>query len=359
MIKKLDFYIIKKFIGTFLFMIGAFVIIAVVFDISENIDDLLQSEASLWEIIVDYYFNFCLYYGNLLSSFIIFLTVIWFTSKLAQRSEIIAMLSSGISYNRILRPYFIVSLSMIIISLAFGHYVVPLANKRKFEFEVKYLKEQLTIQDKNIHREIEPGLIAYFQRYNPENLGGSNFSLEHWNEGKLTFKLLSSSANFKPETQSWSISNAQVRIFKDSTEQVCFKQKLDTVLEVRPEDFGLRSEIVATMNWSELNSFIDDQKLSGSGNVAKFELERENRTATPFSILVLTVIGVSIASRKSRGGIGFHLALAIIIGFIFIFVSRITAVSAMNLGVPSEIAVWIPNLLFGILAFILYKKAQK
>ena len=132
-------------------MIGAFVIIDVVFDISENIDDLLQSQASLWEIIVDYYFNFCLYYGNLLSSFIIFLTVIWFTSKLAQRSEIIAMLSSGISYNRILRPYFIVALSLIVVSLAFSHYVVPLANKRKFEFEVKYLKEQLTIQIGRAH----------------------------------------------------------------------------------------------------------------------------------------------------------------------------------------------------------------
>jgi lipopolysaccharide export system permease protein len=156
---------------------------------------------------------------------------------------------------------------------------------------------------------------------NPSNQGGSNFSLEHWKDGKLTFKLISSSANFKSETQSWSITNAQVRIFKDSTEQVYFKQKLDTVLEVRPEDFGLRSEIVATMNWSELNAFIEDQKLSGSGNVAQFELEKENRTATPFSILVLTVIGVSIASRKSRGGIGFHLALAIIIGFIFIFIS--------------------------------------
>ena len=258
-------------------MIGAFVIIAVVFDISENIDDLLQSQAPIWEIVVEYYFNFCLYYGNLLSSFIIFLTVIWFTSKLAQRSEIIAMLSSGISYNRILRPYFIVAFSLIIVSLAFGHYVVPLANKRKFEFEVKYLKEQLTIQDKNIHREVEPGLIAYFQRYNPSNLGGSNFSLEHWKDGKLTFKLISSSANFNPETQSWSITNAQVRIFKDSTEHVYFKQKLDTILEVRPEDFGLRSEIVATMNWSELNSFIEDQKLSGSGNVALARYPRPTR----------------------------------------------------------------------------------
>jgi lipopolysaccharide export system permease protein len=183
--------------------------------------------------------------------------------------------------------------------------------------------------------------------------------LERWKDGELTFKLISTSANYKPETKSWSITNGQVRIFKDSTEKVYFKQKLDTVLEVLPEDFGLRSEIVATMNWSELNAFIEDQKLSGSGNVAKFELEKENRTAAPFSILVLTLIGASIASRKARGGIGFHLAIAIIIGFIFIFISRITAVSAMNLGVPTDLAVWCPNLIFGILAFILYKRAQK
>jgi lipopolysaccharide export system permease protein len=355
----LDRFILKKFFGTFLFMILAFVIIAVVFDVSENIDDLLKSKATGYEIIVHYYLNFCLYFGTLLSSFIIFLTVIWFTSKMSQRTEIIAMLASGISYSRILRPFLIASFFLCGLSLVLGHYVVPYANKKKFEFEVKYLKDQLTIQDINIHREIEPGLLAYFHRYNPKNNGGSQFSIERWENGELTFKLMSASANFNLETNQWMLNNVQVRRKDGNHEKVIFKPHLDTILEVKPEDFGLRSEVVSTMNWDELNTFIEEQRLSGSGNVAKFELERENRTAGPFGIIILTLIGVSIASRKSRGGIGLHLALAVIIGFIFVFISRVTAVSAMNLGVPTLMAVWIPNFVFGILAFVLLKRAQK
>jgi lipopolysaccharide export system permease protein len=340
-------------------MIVAFVIIAVVFDVSENIDDLLKSKATGYEIVVNYYLNFCLYFGTLLSSFIMFLTVIWFTSKMSQRSEIIAMLASGVSYRRILRPYFIAAFFMCGVSLTLGHYVVPYANKKKFEFEVKFLKDQLTIQDINIHREIEPGLIAYFHRYNPKNNGGSQFSLERWENGSLSFKLISASANFNSDTKQWMLNNVQIRKKNGSREDVIFRAHLDTTLEVSPQDFGVRSEIVSTMNWNELNNFIAEQKLSGSGNVAKFELEKENRTAGPFGIVILTLIGVSIASRKSRGGIGLHLASAVIIGFIFVFISRITAVSAMNLGVPTMLAAWIPNIAFSLFALILFAKAQK
>ena len=355
----LDRFIIKKFLSTFLFMIGAFVIISVVFDISQNIDNILKSKATAVEIIFNYYLNFCIYFGNLLSAFIIFLTVIWFTSKMAQRTEVIAMLSSGVSYNRFVRPYILTSGAMVIISLVMGHFIVPFANKKKFEFEVKYLKEELTIQDVNIHREIEPGLIAYFQRYSPANKGGSLFSLGRWENGKLKFKMVASSANYIPDSAHWTIVNAQVREYLDSSEHIYFKARLDTVLPIKPESFGLRDEIVQTMNWNELNNFIEAQRRSGSSQVAKYELERENRTASPFGIFILTMIGVSIASRKSRGGIGAHLALAVIIGFVFVFISKITAVSAMNVGVPAVLAVWIPNILFGTLALWLFSKAQK
>ncbi|MFM9984694.1 MAG: LptF/LptG family permease [Flavobacteriales bacterium] len=360
MIKKLDIYIIKKFLGTFFFMIGAFMLIAVVFDISENIDELLKSEAPWYSIITDYYFNFCFYFGTLLSSFIIFLTIIWFTSKLAQQSEIIAILCGGVSYARIIRPYFIAAGILVSLMLLLSHIIVPRANRVKYEFEVQYLKGALTVAEQNMHREISPGVIAYFSSFRPESNSGSDFSLEKWNNGKLTYKLISSGATIHPETQIWTIEKVQIRTFHDDgTESLILKDKLDTLLNISDRVFALRAEVAGAMTWTELNQFIDDQKLGGSGRVAQFELEKYNRTASPFSIFVLTLIGVSIASRKQRGGIGLHLLFAVIIGFTFVFINRITQVSAMSLGLSAALAVWIPNILFSLVGLWLYSRAQK
>ena len=360
MIKKLDLYIIKKFLGTFFFMIGAFVLIAVVFDISENIDELLNARAPWYRIVTEYYVNFCFYFGTLLSSFIVFLTIIWFTSKLAQQSEIIAILSGGVSYGRFIRPYFIASGCLVALLLFFAHVVVPKANRQKYEFEVNYMKDPITVTEKNMHREIEPGTIAYFYAFRPETISGDNFSLEKWKDGRLTYKLIASSAQFLPETRQWRIMKAQIRNFDEQgAESLVMRAQLDTVLPMDEQDFGLRSEITSAMNYSELSDFIKAQRLGGSGRVAEFEVELYSRTASPFSIFVLTLIGVSIASRKQRGGIGAHLMLAVIIGFVFVFISRMTTVSAMNLGFPAWLAVWVPNVIFMGVGLWLYSKAQK
>jgi lipopolysaccharide export system permease protein len=360
LIKKLDIYIIKKFLGTFFFMIGAFILIVMVFDLSENIDEMMKSSATGWQIFSEYYINYCFYFGTLLSSFIIFLTIIWFTSKLAQQSEIIAMLSGGISYGRIIRPYFIAAGMLVALMLLLSHVIVPRANRVKYNFEVQYLKGALTVAEKNMHREIEPGTIAYFSSYTPERNGGSDFSLEKWKNGKLTYKLLSTGATINPDTKMWTLDNVQIRTFNDDgTEQLIVKTKLDTMLNISERVFALRSEIASAMTWTELNQFIEDQKLGGSGRVAQFEIEKYNRTASPFSIFVLTLIGVSIASRKQRGGIGLHLMFAVVIGFTFVFISRIATVSAMSLGFSAAWAVWVPNILFLLVGIWLYTKAQK
>jgi lipopolysaccharide export system permease protein len=359
-LKKLDVYIIRKFLSTFLFMIGAFILIAVVFDISENIDELLKARAPWYRIVSEYYLNFCFYFGTLLSSFIIFLTIIWFTSKLAQQSEVIAILSGGVSYARFIRPYFIASGILVAVLLYFSHVVVPRANRQKYEFEVNYMKDPITVTEKNIHREIEPGTIAYFYGFRPETISGDNFSLERWKDGKLTYKMIAASAQYLPDQQKWRIMNAQIRTFDaDGAATLQMRAQLDTILPMDEQDFGLRSEITSAMGYSELSDFIEAQRLGGSGRVAEFEVELYNRTASPFSIFVLTLIGVSIASRKQRGGIGMHLMLAVIIGFIFVFISRMTTVSAMNLGFPSWLAVWVPNVIFSGVGFLLYSRAQK
>jgi lipopolysaccharide export system permease protein len=360
MIKKLDLYIIKKFLGTFFFMIGAFLLIAVVFDISENIDELLKARAPWYKIVTDYYLNFCFYFGTLLSSFIVFLTIIWFTSKLAQQSEVIAILSGGISYGRFIRPYFIASGILVALLLFLTHVVVPKANRQKYEFEVNYMKDPITVTEKNMHREIEPGTIAYFYAFRPETISGDNFSLEKWRDGKLTYKMIAASAQFMPESKQWRIMNAQIRTFDDDgAETLSMRAQIDTLLPMDEHTFGLRSEITSAMNYRELSDFIETQRLGGSGRVAEFEVELYNRTAGPFSIFVLTLIGVAIASRKQRGGMGAHLMFAVVIGFVFVFISRMTTVSAMNLGFPAWLAVWVPNVLFTGVGLVLYSKAQK
>jgi lipopolysaccharide export system permease protein len=358
--KKLDLYIIKRFLVTFFFMIGAFVLIAVVFDVSENIDDLMKSPAPWHRIITDYYVNFCFYFGTLLSSFIIFLTIIWFTSKLAQQSEVIAMLSGGISYGRFIRPYFIAAGFLVVMLLVLSHMVVPMANRHKYEFEVNYIKDPVHVVDRNMHRELEPGTIAYFYSFHPASISGDNFSLEKWKDGKLTYKLISSSAKYLPESGKWRITNAQIRTFDEQGAKTLeLRAEMDTLLPMDEHDFGLRAAVTSAMGYKELTSFIEAQRLGGSGRVAEFEVELYNRTSSPFSIFVLTLIGVSIASRKQRGGTGAHLMLAVVIGFIFVFIARITTVSSMNLGFPTWLAAWVPNILFTGVGLILYSRAQK
>lgn len=360
MIKLLDRYIIKKFLGTFLFMIGAFVVVAIIVDFSENVDDFVKSSAGAWQIIVDYYVNFAFYFGNLLSSFIIFLTIIWFTSKLAQKTEIVAILSGGISYNRFLRPYFIAASVLVATSLLLSHYVVPHANKTKYDFEINYLKAALTVDENNMHREIEPGTIAFFYRVMPENQSGSNFSLERWQNGKLVWKLNSTGATFHPQENYWTITNAQIRtIHSDSTESVIYRAKMDTTLNMTIDDFGLRKEVMHTMDFWDLQDFISELKASGSKRAVEFEVEHYTRTANAFAIFVLTLIGVSISSRKQRGGTGVHLMLGIIIGFIYVFIARIMAVSAMTIGFPPYLAVWVPNIVFSFVGLFFYLRAQK
>lgn len=270
------------------------------------------------------------------------------------------MLSGGISYSRIIRPYFIAAAILVVFSLFLSHVVVPRANRMKYEFEVNYLKGALTVADKNMHREVEPGVLAYFYSFRPENNSGDYFSLERWDGNVLKEKLIAGSARFNEETGLWNITNAQIRKFNDDgTEELIIKPSLDTALTMDVQDFGLRAEISSAMTWDELTEFIDDQKLGGSGRVAQFEIEKYNRTAGPFAIFVLTLIGVSIASRKQRGGTGLHLMLAVIIGFVFVFISRITTVSAMNLGFSAALAVWVPNVLFSFVGMYLYTRAQK
>lgn len=358
--KKLDWYIVKKFLGTFFFMIAAFCVIAVVFDVSENIEDLLNSEAPFSAILIDYYLNFCLFFGNLLSSFIIFLTIILFTSRMAQNTEIVAMLSGGISFSRVMRPYFIASTFLVVVSLILAHIVLPIANRNKVDFEFTYINPTYKISDQNMYREIEPGKIAYFRQITAERQVGYKFSIEHWEDSVLISKTNSSKARWLEDEGVWKLTDGKTRTFNpDGTESFVQFIELDTVLNMRIEDFGQRKEILSTLNYRGLKDYIAEADAKGFGNVAMMEIELYSRTSNAFAIYVLTLIGVSIAARKVRGGTGLHLFLAVLVGFAYVFCQKLTTVAATNVGLPAIIAVWVPNVMFLILGVVIYIKAPK
>ena len=368
LMNKLDWYIIKKFLLTFFFMLGAFFVVAVVFDLVENLGRLLANDAPFWGT-VKYYMAFCFFFGNLLSGFIVFLTIVWFTSRLAQQTEIIAMLTGGMSYKRLLRPYFIAASILVAFSLFLSHYVVPQANKDKLEFEVQWVHVNFHVKDQNLYREVSPGTIAYFRSITYGRRTGYKFQMERWGDEKLEQRIVASKGTWVPEDSLWRLINVGVREFHDDgTETFKFVNRIDTVLPMRIEDFAQREAIVNTMTTFELNDHIEEVRATGA-DVSSLLLTRYSRTATPFAIFVLTLIGVGIASRKQREGIGVHLFVAVLIGFTFVFASRLITVYAATASVPAWlpygldaiqfIAAWLPNVLFGLLGYLIYKRAPK
>jgi lipopolysaccharide export system permease protein len=359
-LKIIDRYILSKFLGTFFFILAMVTAIAIVFDISEKIDDFLRTNAPLGKIITEYYLNFIIYYGNLFSPILIFLSVILFTSKMAQQSEIITIICGGVSFNRFLRPYFIGATFLALISLGFNHYALPKANKIRLNFEEIYVRNKFRIHDKNLHREIEPGTIIFFESYSTDYNIGRKFSLEKWEGKTLKYKLLSDLAIWDTTQQSWTVERFYEKIYLENGEQIrSGKQIKDTTFNFTPKDLGVRPNIASSMITSELNDFIKRETMKGNSQVPFFLIEKHQRTSMPFATYVLVIIGVCLSGRKVRGGIGVNLALGVAIAIIYVFLMRVTSVAATNAGFNPLIAVWIPNFAFAILAFYIYWRTPK
>jgi lipopolysaccharide export system permease protein len=354
-LKILDWYIAKKFLGTFFFILCLLMLLAVVFDAAEKTDDIVKSEATLSQIFFNYYLHFIIYYANLFSSLIIFLSVIFFTSKLARQNEIVAILSSGVSYPRMLRPYFIVATLLALTSILSNHFLLPKSNKIRLEFEDKYLLSKRSAS--NIYSEINPGEIIYFHN----NYYGylSDFYLERWEDNHLKTIIYAQKAEYDSLLNKWTLSYFMIRYLYDDKDKVIRGDKLDTTLNFKPQDFTMRHEVASSMNYKELNEFIERQRLKGDTQVPFYEIEKHQRTAFPMAVYILTFIGVAIAGRKSRGGLGLHLLMGILIALLYIFSMKMTTVAATNAGLQAEYAVWIPNLIFIFVAIPIYLNAQK
>jgi lipopolysaccharide export system permease protein len=358
-IKILDKYIIKKFLGTFFFALGLIIAIAIVFDISEKIDDFLEREAPIKAIVFDYYLNFIPFFGNLFSPLFVFISVIYFTSRMAAQTEIVAILGSGVSFKRLLVPYLVAAAMLASLSLVLNHFIIPHSNTKRIAFETQYIKNRYVYSNRNVHRQISPGNYIYFESYNNIDRIGYQFSLEKFVNGKMTYKLLSERILWDSLKNNWIVENYFIRKIDGMNEYTRSGYRLDTILSFYPSEFNRRSNIIETMDSPELNRYIKEETIRGSEEIPLFLIEKHRRTSIPYATFVLTVIGVSMSSKKVRGGIGVQLGFGILLSFTYIMFMQISQTFATNGSLPPLLAVWLPNLLYTIIAFYLLRKAMK
>ncbi len=359
-LKRLDTYIIGKFIGTYFLSIALIISIAIVFDINENISKFTQYHAPLNAIVFDYYANFVPYFSNLFSPLFVFIAVIFFTSRLAGNSEIIAMLAAGVSFKRLLRPYM---LSCVLISaLAFylSAYVIPHGTIIRMNFESMYKNNKTVTVADNIQLQVENGVIAYIQHYDNRTHQGFGFSLDKFENKKLVSHLTASRIQYDTISDSkfhWTLSNWKIREMRSLREKITSGLKLDTLIQMEPMDLVYSKGQQETFTSPELRDYISKQVSRGSGNVVQYQVEYHKRIASSFASFILTIIGVSLSSWKRKGGMGMYLGIGLALSFAYIMLQTVSATFAINAGMPPMLAAWIPNILFAIVAYVCYRHA--
>ena len=356
--KILDLYIIKKYIGTFFIMLGLFIPIGIMVDIAEKIDKFRENEVPT-EKIIDYYTDFIWYFANQLYPVFIFLAVIWFTSRIANNTEITAMLSSGLSYKRFVRPYLISASLIMLFTFFSGMFIVPKSNLRFNEFISTYIKNEDERQTDRLFKQINNNEYVYVSSYDPLRKRGLNFTLEHFNGIKMKHKISSTSIRWIEEDSIFRLLNYRIRTFKDDLEILEKINYKDTILDFNINDLAPVNYVAETLNYSQLNKLIRYEKSSGSTLINSHLLVRHKRYTLPLSCIVLSIIGVSVSSFKQRGGMGLNLAIGVSLGFFFIFLDKILGVLVVKSNFSPGIAAWGIIFIFSFIAFFLLKKAMK
>ncbi|MDO9633896.1 MAG: LptF/LptG family permease [Paludibacter sp.] len=357
-LKKIDIYIIKKFLGTFFFSIVLILSIAIIFDLTEKLDNFFDNNAPLRAIIFDYYLNFIPFYMNMFTPLFTFISVIFFTSKLAANTEIIAMLSSGISFRRIMLPYLISATIISVLSFVLGGYIIPPSNEKLLAFENEYVKKFKTNYARNIQMEIEPGIIMYIERFEITQNKGYRFSLEKFDNKILTSRLTAETITWDSAYQ-WTVSDYLLRNFDGMRENIQKGSSLDTTILIQPQEFFITAEESAQLNNTELKEHLQRLKKRGIGNTNTFENEYYKRFAMPLAAFIMTLMGVSLASRKIRGGIGLHLGIGLALSAFYILFSTLSTSFSVSGAMSPFLAVWLPNLLFLLVGIYLYITAPK
>lgn len=357
--KKLDWYIIRKFLGTFFYAIALLAVIIIIFDFSEKVDDFIEKKPSVYAIVFEYYANFIPFFINKFSALFTFIAVIFFTSKMASDTEIIAILNSGVSFKRMLRPYLMSAFFLAMLSFVLTNFIIPETSEHMQDFQRKYLKDEKFDNKNNIHIQINPGVFAYVESFDTKENSGFRFALEEFSDKGMTYKLTGNQIKWDSTNQQWTIEDWVKRRITEKGEKITRGKKFDTTLNLKPDDFDIDVDYAIYMNWSELRDFIHTEKMRGSGSLMKFQVEKHSRIAFPFATIILTIIGVALSSRKVRGGIGLNLGIGITVCFAFILFMQVTTVFATFSNLPPIIAVWIPNFLFGMLGLYFLRIAPK
>ena len=357
-LKRIDKYIIKQFLGTYVFAIMLIISISVVFDINEKIDKFLQPNVPLKDIILDYYLNFIPYFANLFSPLFTFIAVIFFTSKLADNSEIIAMLASGMSFRRLMMPYAVSAAIIATLTFVLNSFIIPPANSTRIDFQNKYIKNKQMLYAKNVQLEVEPGVFAYFDRYEARSNMGYRFSLEHFKDKKLISRLTANSIKYDSLYQ-WTVIDYMIRDFEGMRETIQSGSRKETTLTIVPSDFLISVNDCETMTTPQLEVYINRQKKRGIGNIQTFQIEYHKRFATVMAAFILTTIGASLSSRKIKGGMGLNIGIGLALSFSYILFMTVTSTFAINGYVSPFVAAWIPNIIYTMIAVFLYRRAPR
>jgi lipopolysaccharide export system permease protein len=360
-IKLIDAYIIRKFLGTFFFSLVLILTIAVVFDFAEKIDNFMEKEAPVRAIIFNYYMNFVPYFATLFAPLFVFISVIFFTSKMAINTEIIAILNCGMSFRRMMWPYFLSAMVIAIFTFVLTNFVIPKSNLVRMDFEDKYYRSssrKVTVE--NIHRQVFKNIYVYMGSFNPISLRGQNFTIEKFSDsGRLESKMSSSSVLYDTAKRKWTAMNYYLREINGNEEVITKGRQIDTTLIINPSDFSRDPGFVGTMTYRELDDYISLLQLQGSDELKLFLIEKYRRFANPFAVFILTLIGVSLSSRKIRGGIGMNIGIGLVLSFSYILFLQFASQFSLKGNLSPLLAMWIPNILYSIIALVLYKLAPK
>jgi lipopolysaccharide export system permease protein len=359
-LKLIDVYIIKKFLGTFFFCLVLILTIAVVFDFAEKIDNFMEKHAPVKAIIFDYYLNFIPYFATLFAPMFVFISVIFFTAKMAVNTEIIAILNSGMSFRRMMWPYFLSALVIALFTFVLTNFVIPKSNLIRIDFEDKYYRSSARIVPvENIHRQAYKNVLVYMGSYNPLSQRGTNFTIEKIDSGKLVSKLSATSVIYDSALHKWTALNYYLRVIHGNDEVITNGRQIDTTLTINPKDFQKDPGFVGTMTYRELNDYINLLELQGSDELKLFLIEKYRRFANPFAVFILTLIGVSLSSRKIRGGIGMNIGIGLTLSFSYILFLQFASQFSLKGNLGPLLAMWIPNLIYIVIASVLYKLAPK
>ncbi len=363
LLKRLDTYIIAKFLGTYFLSILLIISIAVIFDYNENIDKFTQSGAPWKAIIFDYYINFVPYYANLFSSIFVFISVIFFTSKLADNSEIIAIISAGVSFRRLMRPYMISATLIAAITLFFSSEVIPRGSVERLAFENQYKrKKKNATYAENVQLQVDTGVIAFIEHFDGPSKTGYHFSLDKFEKKKLVSHLTAQKLTYDSLGTArfhWKVYNVNVRDMRSYREQLTHYDVLDSVIVMEPQDFLLTRNQQETMTNKELLEYIELNRIRGTGNHKPFEVEYHKRYASCFAAFIMSIIGASLSSRKRKGGMGVALGLGLVLSVAYAFFQGIASGFAINTNIPPALAVWLPNIVFAFISVYFYRKAPR